>query len=132
MKEITVVGYCDHDHESRVRSTVERTLSVDGSKPVALDLCDEHDALVKQMLDMMDRGVVVKGAPKKRASSGQHRASGAGGSGTYHEPTGVVPPLEGPHVCPECGFESATRGALGQHLTTKHEKGFRDYASNVA
>lgn len=136
MKEITVVAYCDYEHEERVRSAVERTLSVDGSKPVALDLCDDHDALVRQVLDLMERGVVVKSPSKKKAASAapaepqrQQRQSSqrSGTVGTYHEPTGKVPPLEGPHICPECGFESVSRGALGQHLTTTHDKGFRDY-----
>lgn len=133
MKEITVIGYCDYDHDERTRSAVERVLSVDGSKPVAIDLCDDHDRLVQQMLDMMERGVVVKAPSKKKAAATpqaqpqRQQTPRPSGAGTYHEPTGKVPPLEGPHICPECGFESVSRGALGQHLTTTHDKGFRDY-----
>lgn len=131
MKEITVIGYCDGDHEDRQRSSVERVVSVDGSKPVALDLCEQCDSMVSRLLELMDRGVVVKTPTKKKsaapASGGGQQQQQSGTRGTYHTPTGKVPPLEGPHICPECGFESTSRGALGQHLNTTHDKGFRDY-----
>jgi hypothetical protein len=139
MKEITVTGYCDGNHEDKIRSVVERTLSVDGSKPVLLDLCDTCDALVSGLMVLMERGVVVKEPGKKKVSDGPIKKAAAKKPepprptrGTYHEPTGKVPPLEGPHICPECGFESKSRSALGQHLTVTHSKGFRDYAGSDA
>lgn len=132
MKEILVVSYCDGDHEDeRVRSTVERVMSVDGSKPVALDLCDECDGLVSRLLHLMDRGAVVKAPTAKRKSSpaAEKAAPPTPRPNTkFHEPTGKLPPLGGPHICPECGFESKSRNALGQHLTVTHSKRFRDYA----
>jgi hypothetical protein len=125
MKEVTVIGFCDGDHEERIRSIVERTIAIDGSKPVMLDLCETCDKIIEGMLILMEHGAVVKGGSKKSSSGG-------GGSRTSSsKPTGAAfktsIPFEGPHICPECQFESVSRQALGQHLSVKHNKRFSDY-----
>lgn len=129
MKEVTIVGYCDGDHEGDpVRSVVERTVSIDGSKPVMLDLCGEHDQQIATLLSLMERGAVLPGVtPKKKsakavATPGSVQRSTRGGA-----PFLTSIPFDGPHICPECQFESKTRSALGQHLSSKHSKRFRDY-----
>ena len=124
MKEVTVIAFCDGDHEERIRSVVERTVAIDGSKAVMLDLCDTCDKVVGDMLILMERGAVVKGGGKKKSGTGTGRPVGRPAGAPFK--TSI--PFEGPHICPECGFESKSRGALGQHLSSKHDKGFRDYA----
>ena len=122
MKEVTIVAYCDgmeHEGERR-RSSIERVVAVDNGRPVTLDLCDQCDVLVETMLRLMENGSTVKGKAKKTAAPAAARPRGG-----QALPTSI--PLEGPHICPECQFESKSRGALGQHLSVKHNKGFRDY-----
>lgn len=120
MKEVTIVGYCDGDHDQRMRSAVERVLTVDGSKPVTLDLCDECDGSIRDLLVLMESGSVVTGKRQRKSRAATPPA----------RPVGVTaPPRGGPHICPECQFESASRGALGQHLLHTHQKGFRDYSA---
>ncbi len=130
MKEVTIVGYCDgtvHGDE-RVRSTIERVVSVDNSRPVTLDLCDECDLTVEALLMLMERGAVVKpnAAKKAPAKTPSKPAPSAEGAARNNAPLTSIP-VEGPHICPECQFESVSRSALGQHLKVKHDKGFKDY-----
>lgn len=133
MKEVTIVGYCDGEHEEKTRSQVERTVAVDGSKPVTLDLCNGCDGAIRDLLHLMEHGAVVGAKSKKRGPYGPRaaapRATAPAAPAVVAVPTGQAPPLEGPHICPECAFESRSRGALGQHLNTTHDKGFRDYAN---
>lgn len=119
MKEVTIVAFCDGTQhgEARQRSSIERVVSIDGGRPVTLDLCDVCDVQVEQMLRLMENGSSTKSGKKRGPTPGRARNQAL--------PTTI--PVDGPHVCPECGFESKSRGALGQHLSSKHNKGFRDY-----
>lgn len=124
MKQVKVISWCDGDHEEKEIATIERIVSIDQGKPVLLDLCEPHDKAFVDLLALMENGAVVEPGKKKKGSSGKtgNRPAGA--------PFETTIPFEGPHICPECGFESKSRGALGQHLSTKHNKGFKDYRVN--
>lgn len=119
MKHVTITGYCDGDHEEKTLSVIERTISVDGGKPVLLDLCEPHDKIIRDLYVLMERGATLDEPVKKKPKSGRQ----VGGTA---KPTSIpLPPA--PQTCPECGHTSPTRSALGQHLRSKHDKGFRDY-----
>jgi len=128
MKEVTIVAFCDGTQHGdvRQRSSIERVVSIDGGRPVTLDLCDVCDVQVEQMLRLMENGASVKSGKKKSSAPKAAAATSARPRGGQAVATTI--PLEGPHICPECQFESKSRGALGQHLYSKHDKGFRDYA----
>ena len=67
MKHIQIVSYCDGTHEERVRSTIERTLSIDGSKNILLDLCETCDKQVQDLQALMERGTVADEARAAKA-----------------------------------------------------------------
>lgn len=114
MKQVTITAFCDGNHQGLVESAVERTVTVDGSKPVVLDLCPECDKAIQALLALMDQGAVLGkgGVPQPAKPKARKRAPAA--------------PKTGEHVCPMCGFVSSTRAALGQHLRHRHDKGFTD------
>lgn len=111
MKEVTIVGYCDGGHDLRVVSAVERTVQIDGSKPVVLDLCEECDKSILALLMLMERGtVLVKKAKEPKEPKPENRQDKLS------------------TTCPECGHVSTSRQGLGQHLRSQHNIGFRDLA----
>lgn len=130
MKKVTVVAYCDNVHEAgETLATIERTLSIDGSKPVELDLCPECDVLVLALMDVMERASEqakqVKAEGKKAKAPKVKVPSLA--EVTIVEPE--VKPSQHDEVeskCPLCEHVSPRRTALGQHLRAVHNKGFRD------
>lgn len=132
MKEVTIVAYCDGNAhgEDRSRSSIERVVSVDNGRPVTLDLCDVCDVLVEQLLALMENGSTVKSGKRShsKASSSSTVVPGA----RRNAPLPTTIPVEGPHICPDCQFESKSRSALGQHLSSKHGKGFRDFLVDQA
>jgi hypothetical protein len=82
-------------------------------------VCQECDQLFAILLQLMERGAVVEvpKAKKQKVSDGPIRAQSK-----------RVPASELPTTCPDCGFHSVSRSALGQHLRMKHEgKGFKDF-----
>jgi uncharacterized C2H2 Zn-finger protein len=125
-RELKLLTWCDGDHDEDVVATVVRTLTVDGSKPVLLDLCDVCDKVVQDMIEFMERGVLASKAIAtpvarvKKPDALPHRAV----------PEQVVPTrADGKDRvdCPECDYVGRTRSALGQHLTSKHGKKFSDF-----
>lgn len=107
MKEIEVHAWCDGNHSSadgRIEAVIERTLTVNGSKPILLDLCADHDRL---LTDLMEAGSVI---PTSAQSSS-------------NLPTLAKDTTE----CPECGLVSNSRSALGQHLNRMHRHGIKEY-----
>lgn len=137
MKEVTIVSYCDgfaHDDGDRARSSIERVVAVDNGRPVTLDLCDSCDTLVESMLHLMERGAVAKGpgGRKKGSTTAAPKVPPtAAGAARNNAPLTSIP-FEGPHICPVCkeegkDFESRSRSALGQHLSSRHGKGFKDF-----
>jgi hypothetical protein len=122
MKHIQVVAYCDgltHEAE-RVRSTIERTISVDGSGDIVLDLCEQCDQQVQAMQALMERGSKAD-EPTRRAARpqrpGSHRTPGE----KSREPGGM------PSTCPDCLHHTPTRSALGQHVKKKHGKQLKSF-----
>jgi hypothetical protein len=126
MKEVSIVSYCDgevHGEDARVVAAIEREISIDGTGPVTLDLCNECDLLIQQVQHLMGRGARVQAPSAKKkaaAPSAAHRSRGGA------PPSSI--PFNGPHICPECKFVSKSREALGQHTRSKHNKGLKDYA----
>lgn len=107
MREVQVVAWCDNAHTSQVRATHERRLSVDGGKVVLLDLCEACDStFVRDVMPYAERGAPVDKVTLAAVDASANSTT-----------------------CPECGFVSKSRGALGQHLSKKHSKGFKDYRS---
>jgi hypothetical protein len=127
-RELQLVTWCDGDHETDVRATVVRTLSVDGGKPVLLDLCEPCDKAVQDVLVLMDAGVyadkalVAPGSRPPRAvravpdaqpePSKSQRADGRDRTDCVED---------------GCGYVAPTRSALGQHVKQKHETKLSNY-----
>jgi hypothetical protein len=87
---------------------VERTLSLDGSAPVVLDLCEVDDQLIQRVRVLMDRGApVAKGKPGPK--------------------TGTTVNVW--MTCPEPGCVGGGHGraGLGMHTRRVHNKMLRDY-----
>jgi len=121
MKEVTIVAYCDSDHDQRVAAGVERTVQIDGSKPVVLDLCDNCDQVIQSLLGLMEKGAVIPGKKSKSAKAAPHpKPPSKAGTGVEEK-------------CPEkgCSHSSPNRAALGQHTRATHGKGLKAYKSTV-
>jgi hypothetical protein len=142
MKQVIVQAFCDGDHAERTPANVERRVSIDGSKSVVLDVCDSCDQMFQVMLGFMERGAVVpdedadadeeqpqreqrRQPPRKQKGSKQSRPDKA--ARRQARTTGRDPGNGMITVCPDCGFVSVSRNALGQHLAQKHNKRFGDY-----
>src|SRR5262245_42217782 len=98
MREIEVRMWCDGPtHLEHVPAEVERVITVGDGKPVLLDLCRQCDG------DVMS--IVQAGTPLDKA---------------------MLTAEEEENRCPDCGFLSASRAALGQHLRARHQKGLKD------
>lgn len=111
MKRIQVLAFCDSEHETPVRATHERTVAIDGSKPIVLDLCESCDErYVRALLIVMEQGSVAEAPAKKIRASKQHGSPGF------------------IRVCPECLMQSVSRSSLGQHVRHRHGKGLKDYS----
>lgn len=115
MKEVTIVAYCDGNHENREPSSVERTVTIDGSKPVILDLCGECDKAILALLALMEQGAVLPQAKKPAAK----KASPTEASVTALSNESLS--------CPECEYTGPNRAALGQHTRGSHGKGLKEY-----
>jgi hypothetical protein len=112
-KEVLVIAWCDNAiaHVDKEEALVERVVSIDNRKPVTIDLCKTcDDALFAPLLDVMEQGTKVPSKQKAKAAPSTDD--------------------EGQRTCPECGFVSKSRSALGQHLSHKHERGLSDYDWN--
>jgi hypothetical protein len=119
-RELKLVSWCDGEHheDEEVPAVVARTLSVDGGKPMLLDLCETCDKVVRDLIVFMDRGLLASRAvsvPGVRKSDLPTRVTTVVGGGKDRTD------------CPECGHVSPTRSAMGAHLKTKHQKKIRDY-----
>lgn len=124
MKEVMIVAYCDGNHEGRTPSAVERTVTIDGSKPVVLDLCGECDKAILALLTLMEQGAVV---PRREAQAAAKAPTPKKKKDKKSEKSD-----DEDHTCPDCGHKSPNRTALGQHLRNRHGKGFRDLRREAA
>ena len=137
MKQVIIQAFCDGSHDDPVPSTRERTIQIDDTKKVLVDVCDSCDQMFSLMLSFMERGAVVdaKGKPARKVSDGpiaKQPHSKKGRKQRERTPpiaktTGRDPNNNYITVCPVCGMASVTRSALGQHMTTKHNKRFGDF-----
>lgn len=125
MKHVQIVAFCDGDiHEGEgepmVPATMERTVSIDGSKPALLDLCDACDSIIAAAEALMKRGAQIDLPAKKAGKQKQEKSEGT---------TSTPEPSTLSTVCPEpgCGLVSASRTALGQHTRSQHGKGLKAY-----
>lgn len=115
MKDVQIVAYCDGDHEGREPATIERRVSIDRAPVTVIDLCDVHDKVFIELLEFLnDRGASEADQPSANPSRRNSPSRQPGG------------PVE-QRTCPDCGFVSKGRQALGQHTRTKHHKGLNDY-----
>ena len=115
-RTVIVQRWCDGEHDEPAEATTERIIKVDDSRPMLLDLCDEHDQFVRVLEVLASHGVDASSTVPKNASAVERGRRGG------------RPPKEGPDVnrtCPICQFTSSTRGALGQHLKTRHGTNLR-------
>lgn len=121
MKTVVVQAYCDlcSDAEEEVPATVEKT-----HEGFLLDLCARHDRQVTELLvvlnGMFQQGVEVS-PPARRVVPPGSRA-GVGG-----RPSNALKESLEWRTCPDCGHETPTRSALGQHVKQQHQKRLRDY-----
>lgn len=113
-RTVVVQKWCDGEHDEPAEATAERVVAVDGGRPVLLDLCAEHDKFIEDLTVLMASGVDAAAAEPPTQ--------------VVRRPRGGRPPKEGANVnrtCPICGFTSASRGALGQHLQHRHQTNLR-------
>lgn len=125
-RELRLITWCDGDHDEDVPATTVRTLTVDGGKPVLLDLCDVCDKIVQDMVVFMERGVLASKAIATPAA----RVPRTAALPTRAAPEQAVPTrADGKDRvdCQDCDYVGRTRSALGQHLKSKHDKKFSDY-----
>lgn len=108
MKEIEVHSWCDWDHPTRVPADIEVQVSINGSKARVLDLCADHDLLLAALFQ---QGASVTDIPEPRAA----RAGGRR-------------PMPGPHLCPICDSEHASRNAMTKHLRSAHQTSIKELA----
>lgn len=120
MREVQITRWCDNHSEEKIQATVSRTVSVDDSPPVELDLCDDCDTgPFTAFLQLVGRGAVL---PDRRG-----RVAGA-----KRGPKLVAVDNKCPE--PDCDYQPKNavnqrhgRRVLGQHILRAHGKGFRDY-----
>jgi hypothetical protein len=125
MKQVIVQAFCDGDHAERTEAVNERTVAIDGSDTIMLDVCEQCDQLFAVLLGLMERGAKVDAKPKKE---GMKSKVSDGPIKEQPSDSRRVSAEDLPTTCPDCGFHSVSRTALGQHLRTKHDgKGFKDY-----
>lgn len=98
-----VVLWCDGNHQGRVQAVREHTVILDHGKPRLFAVCDECDSTIFALAMMMENG----SEPEAESLSDMEKIDAL--------------------ICPECGFVSVSRGALGQHLGKQHDKGIRSY-----
>ena len=106
----------------------ERVVSLDGGKPVLLDLCEPHDKVFADVATLMERGATV--GKSDRPSRSRKAASPDGTTEPRRSQNGrLIPPGSDRTDCvePDCGYVSPTRSALGQHVKQKHGKKLSDY-----
>lgn len=125
-----LVVWCDGDHEEDTPSTVVRTLTVDGGKPVLLDLCEVCDKVVQDMIALMEAGVLADKAIAAPTTSKTRRPAPVPEGLPPAKTPGYVPVRadgKDRRDCPECEYVGRTRSAMGQHLKTKHGTLFSNY-----
>jgi hypothetical protein len=125
-RELRLITWCDGEHgDEDVAATVVRTLSVDGDKPVLLDLCEVCDKTVQDLILFMGRGVPASkaiAAPQARTRRAETLPVKAVAPRPRADGKDRVDCME-----EGCGYVGNTRSALGQHLTSKHGTKFSDY-----
>jgi hypothetical protein len=125
MKDHIIVAYCDGPvhGEEWVNADVERTLSVDGSNPVLVDLCAECDgSLISPVFRLIHEGQPVE-QPKKRKSPAKRVKPETKATVSHIKDYAAV----SMRTCPDCGHVSASRDALGMHTRKQHNKGLKEY-----
>jgi len=100
-KTVTITGWCDGTHDVRTLSVVERTVWVDSSRPVVVDLCEDHDAVVRDLLALMKNGTPVAQGKQQQAT-------------------------DRPLDCPLCDYVAPSRAALGGHSKGQHNMTVRE------
>lgn len=122
MREVIIVPWCDGHDDIKVEATVERTISIDGCKPVLLDLCDQCDKDVIIVSELMSRGVLAENPKRKPRKPKVQQFEGA--DEPYPFVGGEDPKTT--TICRICGHDSPTRSALGAHVKTKHSMGLKE------
>lgn len=116
-KEVQIIGWCDGEHATRTHSDVERVVALDGGRPVALDLCSEHDQLFEQLFVLMENGSPVAVDPTERRGPGRPPKA-RGGQHPMVESTCEFPGCDkGPGGK---AFVAQSRTGLGAHMTRSH------------
>lgn len=117
MKEVQVIAWCSNqivhgDDPRAARATTEVTLSVDGSKPHVLDLCDDCDGTLGSTLrTAAAMGEKVGAVKVRRAPRAQPEVT------------------DRSHVCPVCEHPFAQRKTMTTHLRKVHSQSIKDLRS---
>jgi hypothetical protein len=123
-RELRLDLWCDGEHgDEDVPATVTRTLTLDSGEPYLLDLCERCDKAVQDIALLMQRGVLAEQAIIAPGSTPPRKKGPL-------VPTAVASKMKQSvpwRTCPDCGYVTPTRSALGQHVKQKHEKLLRDY-----
>lgn len=103
-REIKVILWCDGPHDAgRYQAEGSFTVALGDKAPKSVDLCNVcRQRFIDPVAEMLDKYGVT---PEKTSKAKRPEA---------------VP------ECPDCGFQSRSRGGLGQHLKVRHGKGLRD------
>lgn len=112
MKTVVVQAYCDLHAEGTSPVPATDEVTFEGR---LLDVCDRHAATVNEQIavlrDWFVHGVETAPAPRRRIGRPKREE--------FAE--------ERFRTCPDCGYTSPTRSALGGHVKVRHDKRLRDY-----
>lgn len=118
MKQVVVQAYCDLcAEEGQAEVPAEREETFNG---YVLDLCGKHSASVEELLVILN-GMFKRGVPAEEGKVPKKR-----GRPTGRPPDDLLNSEVG-RTCPDCGYVTPTRSALGQHVKSKHRKVLGDY-----
>lgn len=112
-KEVIIVKWCDGDHgDDRRRADVEHVIAIDGGSHIQLDLCNEHDELIRTVSQLVDKGEPVGVAPP--AINGRQRRP-------YKRKNSKN--VQGEFPCPLCSMVSVSDEGLKFHFRKHHDEG---------
>ena len=125
MREVTITLWCDVHQviNERVVATGTHVITIDGSAPRQLDLCDEHR---QDLLGLLAEYLVKYGVQpeaKKRATRSAKKTvpeSEAASADGIREVGTRSKRVDRRVVCPECGDVLGSGGGASSHIKKRH------------
>jgi DNA-directed RNA polymerase subunit M/transcription elongation factor TFIIS len=106
VRQVIIVAYCSicWANDTHTEADTSLTITVDGSKPFEIDVCNDHDQVSLSQLDefLREYGVVVK------ANTSPARSE----------------------ICPDCGKTFASYQGRRAHQSMMHENGRKNSKKN--